>query len=113
MKLVANYYRVDFHVMKDQPPPVSGAHIEKLAFGFPPFEVREAWTFEVEGLSDLLALLEEGNVLLTLSKSGYWNSADLGDLREPLYGVAVLDDVRRPVDIRDRPIRIEPFDPRR
>ncbi|HLY06246.1 MAG TPA: hypothetical protein VKR31_10900 [Rhizomicrobium sp.] len=113
MKLVVNYYRVDFHIMKDQPPPVPGARVESLAFGFPPFEIRETWTFEVEGLSDLLDLIEKGNVLLTLSKSGYWNSADLGDLREPLYGVAVLDAVHCPSDPRDRPIRIKPFDPSR
>ena len=105
MKCAVNYYNVSFHVLPDEPPPVSGARLEHLPFGIPPCEIRDIWTIEVNDMSDLTALLSGGEVHLVLSEGPFWSGQEIENPGEKLIGIGVLDETNPQIDRRGRSIR--------
>lgn len=106
MKAVANRYRIDFHIDRDDPPPIPGLRIEARPFGIPPFEMRQIWTFDLTRLEELLNILRDNSVELTVSLSPYWSGSSIEVPGTQLLGVALVDDLNHRIDSRDAPIPI-------
>jgi hypothetical protein len=106
MRLVTNFYSLDFHASGDEHPPIAGAKREVLPFGLPPFELRAIWTFELSDFAFLISTIKENGVSLILSESAFWSGPSIQSPGERLLGVSVIDDPNAAIDPRDQPLRL-------
>lgn len=104
MKFVVNRYRIDFHIDRDDPPPVPNLCVETLPFGIPPREMRDIWTSELHALDNLLAIVHSNVQSLTLSLSPFWSGPSLELPGSRFFGFSVFDNPSHSIDHRDRPI---------
>ena len=106
MKLVANYYSLNFHVMEQDKPPIAGARLERLPFGVPPFELRLTWTVEITDLESLVDQVKHRGISLNLCESPFWSGTSIEQPGERYFGVSVVDDPEAQIDPRDQPIKL-------
>lgn len=106
MEFAVNRYKVNFHAIPSDPPPLPGARLEARPFGWPPFEMREIWIMEIDGLEELLRTIRAMDTDFEVSLSAYWSGPRIGAPGHCLFGISLVDDPKFAIDPRDRPVEI-------
>jgi hypothetical protein len=106
VRFAANWYNVDYHIVKENGPPIDGASAMRLPFGVPPFEMREIWVVEASSISQIADWVNKNALTVTVSSSGFWLGDSIENPGERMLGLGVCDDVSRTIDERDLPCGI-------